>query len=319
MLNPFVWLLLLCLCMLIGSFLAGCIPLATKLSESKLRIFSAISVGLLVGTALVVIVPEGVETLYNSNQYDALDSTDTTDSRPAHIEESHGSLHASVGLALIIGFALMFVIDQLSSLHVHPSPSANAANADATEYNQLDTLLVSETALDNDLPEAAPEASTHHAHSHQQSLTPTIGLIIHAAADGIALGASASHPQLSMVVFLAIMLHKAPSAFALTTVLLAEGLSRIQIRKHLLMFSLSAPIGALTTYLLLYASALNTASASLEYWTGILLIFSGGTFLYVAMHALQEVQSYGAMDRPRVYSILGGMILPLILNMQHSH
>jgi len=51
---------------------------------------------------------------------------------------------------------------------------------------------------------------------------------VHAAADGIALGAASmgDNSQLEMVVFLAIMLHKAPGSFGLATYLLHEGLSR---------------------------------------------------------------------------------------------
>ncbi|CAO3600599.1 unnamed protein product [Absidia cylindrospora] len=145
-------------------------------------------------------------------------------------------------------------------------------------------------------------------------------------ADGVALGASANHPQLSMVVFFAIMLHKGPSAFALTTVLLAEGFSRIEVRKHLLLFSMAAPVGALTTYVLLSIS--SPGDVSLEYWTGVLLLFSGGTFLYVAMHALQELQPSsshshtahsGKLDRSHILCILFGIFLPVVLNLGHSH
>jgi len=55
-----------------------------------------------------------------------------------------------------------------------------------------------------------------------------LGLVVHAAADGIALGAAAmgDNHQLEMVVFMAIMLHKAPGSFGLATYLLHEGLTR---------------------------------------------------------------------------------------------
>jgi len=43
-----------------------------------------------------------------------------------------------------------------------------------------------------------------------RSFTATLGLVVHAAVDGIALGAAAttSHAAVEMIVFLAIMLHK---------------------------------------------------------------------------------------------------------------
>ena len=45
------------------------------------------------------------------------------------------------------------------------------------------------------------------------SWTTTLGLVVHAAADGIAMGAAAATRQVDveMIVFLAIMLHKAPA------------------------------------------------------------------------------------------------------------
>lgn len=80
--------------------------------------------------------------------------------------------------------------------------------------------------------------------------TATVGLVVHAAADGIALGAASTttHADIQMIVFLAIMLHKAPAAFGLVTFLLHEGLEKTRIRKHLLIFSLAAPLAAIVTY-----------------------------------------------------------------------
>lgn len=103
-------------------------------------------------------------------------------------------------------------------------------------------------------------------------VTATLGLVVHAAVDGVALGAAATtqHTDVEIIIFIAIMLHKvcfnngksypkcivdykkylfqAPAAFALVTFLLHEGLDRIRIKKHLLAFASSAPLAALVTY-----------------------------------------------------------------------
>lgn len=337
--------------MLLGSFLAGCIPLSTKLSESKLRHLTALGVGLLIGTALVVIIPEGIQTLYSPNEASISEESHSTpvhrsaveshqsswhndnatsystmsapttifDKRQephSHDDHTTSTEHTAIGLALIIGFATMFIVDQLSSLHLHATHEP-VATSESTGTN------ISSSSPSPSQPSVAGTPGGRSRSPTVRSMTPTIGLIVHAAADGIALGASASHPQLSMVVFLAIMLHKAPSAFALTTVLLAEGLSRISVRRHLLMFSVSAPTGAILTYILLNIfSSSSGASVHLAYWTGVLLVFSGGTFLYVAMHALQELQPPSHSDKlagSQVGCILGGMFLPVLLNISHSH
>ena len=51
------------LVMLLGSYIAGSIPLFFSLSEEKLQLVSVMGAGLLVGTALSVIIPEGMQTL----------------------------------------------------------------------------------------------------------------------------------------------------------------------------------------------------------------------------------------------------------------
>ena len=82
-----------------------------------------------------------------------------------------------------------------------------------------------------------------------------------------------------MIVFLAIMLHKAPASFGLVTFLLHEGLDKGKIRKHLLIFSVAAPSAALVTFVLLQArgsGSMDTIAA-----TGLAMLFSAGTFLYV--------------------------------------
>lgn len=72
----------------------------------------------------------------------------------------------------------------------------------------------------------------------------------------MALGAAVttSRTDVEMIIFLAIMLHKAPASFGLVTFLLHEGLDKAKIKKHLLFFSLSAPIGALITFICIGAS-----------------------------------------------------------------
>ncbi|KAI8981545.1 Zinc/iron permease [Pilobolus umbonatus] len=300
--------------MLVASFVAGCVPLATKLSDSKLKMLTSVSVGLLISTSLVVIIPEGVETLYSNNP------TVDTHSTPAEIDTGMAN-HSAVGLSLLIGFVVMFIIDSISSLHVHAGHHPAHDSDDERKRNRNSTELDAILSADNNQSNTSEQEDRPTTYLPNTSLTtPTIGLIVHAAADGIALGASASHPQLSMVVFLAIMLHKAPSAFALTTVLLSEGLSRTKVRQHLFSFSIAAPTGAILTYLFLHIFSDSFTMVNLEYWTGILLLFSGGTFLYVAMHAIQELpKNQHEIDWKQMLSILLGMFIPSILNLNHSH
>uniref|UniRef100_A0ABI7XQ71 Zinc transporter ZIP9 n=1 Tax=Felis catus TaxID=9685 RepID=A0ABI7XQ71_FELCA len=62
--DDFVSISLLSLAMLVGCYVAGIVPLAVNFSEERLKLVTVLGAGLLCGTALAVIVPEGVHALY---------------------------------------------------------------------------------------------------------------------------------------------------------------------------------------------------------------------------------------------------------------
>ena len=398
------------------------------MSARKLRLLTALGTGVLVGTSLIVIIPEGVETLYNASedsighdergtalksrriavlaefpqhfQRDASwqdsfmdgylsalatdlrsessltersvnertvavhtlsrqdnddeipneeNDTDTSEEPEDNQEttKSHDP-HAWVGISLIMGFILMYLIDTLPKHAIRTAqPQRFHISLNQFSFNNR-TRSVS-----NDLP---PEEIDEPQISSRPSST-TIGLVIHAAADGIALGASSttSSSHLSFIIFIALMIHKAPAAFGLTSVLLKQGLSKRTARAHLIVFSLAAPVGALLTWFAIHLMGFSSSlgeSASTEFVTGVLLLFSGGTFLYVAMHTMQESGATGhdhsanngmnghtGVPSSNVYRgapppvltqsqnpvlldtliTVGGMLLPLVTQFGHVH
>lgn len=194
-------LILLVIVMLIGSYLAGSIPLVVTLSEEKLKVVTVFGAGLLVGTALTVIIPEGIRALYSdivsSNHVHSIVTNNVETSQPSNAQSSRTLMNgmdehkteehsATIGLSLVLGFIFMMIVDQISSRRGNDS------------------------------------------YGSDRNSTATIGLVVHAAADGVALGAAAttSHQDVEMIVFLAIMLHKAPAAFGLVSFLLHEGIER---------------------------------------------------------------------------------------------
>jgi zinc transporter 9 len=62
-------LLAFCLAMFLGAYMAGMVPLSVTMHESKLRVVTIFGAGLLVGTALIVIIPEGIAMHYNAQQH----------------------------------------------------------------------------------------------------------------------------------------------------------------------------------------------------------------------------------------------------------
>jgi len=287
--------LVMSLVMLLGSYIAGSIPLFFSLSEEKLQLVSVMGAGLLVGTALSVIIPEGMQTLnmaYSIKEGHHGEGTQESDHADQH--EDNPVPHI-IGVSLVLGFIFMLIVDQV----------ANAMSASRDVEAVKGRGVVSWTA--------------------------TLGLVVHAAADGVALGAAATTNQtdVEVIVFLAIMLHKAPASFGLVTYLLHEGLDKPRIKRHLLVFSLAAPILAIVTYLLLTLHGqgnLDTLSG-----TGTAMLFSAGTFLYVAtVHVLPEVTNVGhghshggdgkaGFSKAELMTLVVGAILPLFLTMGHHH
>ena len=374
----------------ISSLLAGALPLSLALSQSRVRLISAVGMGVLVGTSLVVIIPEGVETLYDArtssfsslrspprrnahakvmdvrwpkkliaathdaslrtsnhqtqdgirvpsvSDFNALpgpvipESLPTRDTPPApvspgqgaihqsssgdrsepssslaHIDESHvreRSTHAYVGASLLLGFVLMYLVEKIPQLAVTNAKAYRRPHHFSLEQlsqgltrngsltgagrERAGGLAVEETDR-GELDEMEESGFRFLPSPRQmQSVATTTGLVIHAVADGIALGASSAtaNTKLGFMVFLAIMLHKAPAAFGLTSVLLKKGLGKRRARAHLLIFSLAAPVGALSTWFFVNVAGREGRADGEDHtrwWTGILLLFSAGTFLYV--------------------------------------
>ncbi|CAG9794382.1 unnamed protein product [Diatraea saccharalis] len=104
-------LILLALVMLIGSYVAGSIPLNVNMSEDKLQKVTVFGAGLLVGTALAVIIPEGVRSLFSERSMPTIVTKDYTAEPPGHDDD----LHSVIGISLVLGFVFMLLVDQMSS------------------------------------------------------------------------------------------------------------------------------------------------------------------------------------------------------------
>ena len=189
--------------------------------------------------------------------------------------------HVWIGISLILGFILMFLIDRLPQ-HAHERAHANQKPMHISLSNLSQGLHRAPSPSPSHMDDEEDVGDAPHGPVQKASST-TIGLVIHAAADGIALGAgsSMSHSNLGFIVFVAIMIHKAPAAFGLTSVLLKQGLTKRTARTHLVIFSLAAPFGAISTFIAvqLFGSGILGGENGTKFATGVLLLFSGGTFL----------------------------------------
>jgi len=224
-----VSIVLLALVILLLSLAGGLAPkyLHRRLSSDRLADITGVSSGLLLASALLVVVPEGF-----------------------HVASESGDEISPVllGLAVLAGFILMIVLEGLGIGH--------------------------------DVHEEHHEHVEGHGHGHVHHPTSVpvlaLGLSVHAAADGLAIGAAAlaGDTAFSVLVALAVLIHRVPAAFSLGVFVHHETTDSARATLAIAAFSLATPLTMLLTYTLL-----DSASDRL---IALALLFSAGTFVYVA-------------------------------------
>ena len=238
---------LLAVIMFAGALAFGYIPLGFRFSHARLEQFMALGAGVLVGSAFLVVIPEGLT-----------------------LVAAIGIAPLFLGGAILAGFTLMLLL----------------------EFFGL------------------PHAVHHEEDRELLSLSATIGLVIHAAVDGLALGASVtSSTETGLIVFAAIMLHKGPTAFGLASFLAHIETGQARSRLYLLLFALTSPLAAILAFYTLRDSALASDAN-----VGLTLLFSAGTFLYVAtVDVLPEVHSHDHEGESPTSFVILGMLLVLLV------
>lgn len=247
--------------------IGGYIPLYREWSIDKLSLMVAFGGGTLLAAALFLMLPEGWE----------------------HIEE--GAPWAAVepgfvaAAAITIGFLLMYLLENLALPHLghgHREHLGRSAEADAAE--------------------SAKERAVHQV----GGLSAFIALSLHTLIDGIALGTAVTGGEdfaLGGLVFLAIIFHKMPAAFSLTSALKADNYSNSTALRYLVIFNAMVPVGAVLAFVVLYG---------LPAWLlGAMLCFSAGTFIHVATSDLLPVihRQQGGRLLPSGVVILGALFM----------
>jgi len=155
----------------------------------------------------------------------------------------------------------------------------------------------------------------------------SFGLILHAAVDGIPLGAvaCAGNHSVETVLVLSIILHKIPASFGLTTFLVGQGMPKHIVLRTLIAFCLAAPVSATFMAVLISWGTTNNGVAASS--TGLGLLFSAGSMMHtISSHVLPEVSSTNA-DLSQltvetcvfVLGIMGPFAMKSILGGDHHH
>ena len=241
----FITLLVLSAGIFIVGMIGGYIPLYREWSVDKLSMMVAFGGGTLLAAALFLMLPEGWE----------------------HVEEGVPWADVEAGfvvaVAITVGFLLMYLLENLALPHLghdHEEHLGHSGEAHAAE--------------------SASERAVHQV----GGLSAFIALSMHTLIDGIALGTAVTGGEdfaLGGLVFLAIIFHKMPAAFSLTSALKADNYSNSTALTYLIIFNAMVPVGAILAFVVLYG---------LPVWLlGAMLCFSAGTFIHVATSDLLPV------------------------------
>lgn len=240
--------------------LGGLLPIfsASKQNIERLKMLTAIASGIIIASAMLVVIPEGYELASSGNHTDSL----------------------LLGGALLGGFALMLILEGSGIGHaVHEE---HHGHGDDHGHN--------------------------HVHHGPAGWMLVLGLSLHAATDGLAIGAAAASggAAVTAAVALAVLIHKGPAAFSLGVFSMHERENRSDSIRDVVIFSLATPVMILVAFYAL--------SGIQNSWIGLAMLFSAGTFLYVAtVDTLPDIHNSETGRKAMVYVILGILIMAGIL------
>merc|ERR1712060_20417 len=237
---------------------------------------------------------------------------------------------ALLGFMMVSGIVFMLFVEHFGPIHTHEHRHHRNTRADELEQTtpclqrtEVEELRPrSETSMEQ-LDITSPGTSRSSLHTgtvmrgKKKSGALTLGLVIHAAVDGVALGvvtAGGKNAKLSLMVFGALMGHKCPAAFSLTAIQISQGVKYSYVIQNLIFFCSAAPLGALATYLIMDAG-LSSISENSGTALGYCMLFSAGTFIGVIFeHILPELKGpEGKFTTIQILTFSAGALIPILV------
>ncbi|CEP60750.1 Mn(2+) transporter ATX2 LALA0_S01e18096g [Lachancea lanzarotensis] len=233
-------------------FAIGCVPIYYVKKRSSmmgeqvyLTMLSLFGVGMLLGTAIMLVIPEGIEACL----------------------ENRGN----VGINLLIGFLVVYCLDQAAS--VLGNMSNQQRRVSNYSFPQMSGAEV--TSIKDVLN---PKKIVSSVFRNQV----VFALVVHGFSDGLAMGASTNNDSLKIATLIAIVIHKIPAVLSLSSLMVTkQNLPTWEAVSNLLVFAASTPLA----YLLISLINLGTWGP-MEWISGNILLMSGGSLLYAGVSAL---------------------------------
>lgn len=249
------------------SLVGGLAPLTLKLSSGTDRFFAlgnALAAGAFLSAGLIHMMPDGMG---------ALES--------AGLEPE--AAHFQIALLAIAGFALGLLLERVALRQVPQITPALRANQPAAASHQHGGAVQS--------------AST--GSSVVMAYTLLLLLSAHSVVAGMALGAETNVAEAFVILF-AIVAHKGTEAFALGVNLIRGGLTTMQARVAVSLFSWVTPLGILAGAIM--RGTIEASSAG--QMEGIFDGLAAGTFLYIAASHIIPEEFESANDRWAKFGLL---------------
>ena len=265
-------LLLFCGAIVVSSLFGGLLPLAARLTHTRLQLYLSFAAGAMLGTAFFHMLPDAVE------------------------NGGAGMLRwAAAGLLGV------FFLERWFACHHHESPAnpAEPCPPHAHEHSHGAGHAAGLVVAD-----AAGAVSGSKGTSLHWGLA-AFGLAAHTIAGGIALASAVASGSKGTAwgVFLATIIHKPADSLTIVSLMLRAGVPAKRAHLVNLGFSLLIPLGAA----IFAISALWIGGANSKSVTAATLAFSAGTFLCIALSDLLPELQFHAHDRiPLSVALLGG-------------
>ena len=270
---------------LILALIGGLFPIFSKIKENPetLRRITGISSGILLASALLVVVPEGFELA--TGEHEEHEEEGHEEEEAGHEEEGAGHEEEELG-NLLIGGAIL--------------------------AGFLMMLILEGSGIGHAIHEEHHDHHDEHGHEHVHHMTTpwllVLGLSLHSAADGLAIGSAAAGTSeaVTALVAMAVLIHKVPAAFSLGVFSMHEREDRNDSIKDVVLFSLATPVMIMISFY-----ALEGLDGHL---IALAMLFAAGTFLYVAtVDTLPDIHNPETGREALKNVLIGVVVMVLVL------
>ena len=352
---------------LIIALIAGLIPVFSKMKENpdRLKMMTAIASGIIIASAMLIVIPEGYEIATQEDAHDedgalagsialvllevnhgeitnaqAIEEIEGLlgghDDHDSHEEEANHEEEADHEEAdMPLSESVEHTIEEYEEGEINATTAIEEIEVAVSGHNHVEEegheghvsglllggavlagfmmMFVLEGAgIGHAVHEEHHNHGDDHGHDHVHHSNSgwmlVLGLTLHSATDGLAIGAAAATGSIALTatVALAVLIHKAPAAFSLGVFSMHEREERNDTIKDVVIFSLATPVMMLLAYY---------ALADLEsHLIGLAMLFSAGTFLYVAtVDTLPDIHNPETGKRAVMHVLIGVSILTFLL------